>query len=137
VCGRVVRVIDFKQFAPHLLWVGNLSGTSDSLMLGSFPASLRNVNGSTRVICAWNNAWRGTWGLSPPVKFEIHLMAYIVIVGCKAQPRKLFNTENPVSLNQAGRQLFCKQYFRTIFEPYYQITNQLYQIIMVIIRKQV
>ena len=35
------------------------------------PFSLRNVGGSTHVsVCAWNNAWRVTWGLPPPVKLE-------------------------------------------------------------------
>jgi hypothetical protein len=32
-------------------------------------ASLRKVGGSTQVPARpWNNAWRGTWGLPPPIK---------------------------------------------------------------------
>ena len=40
-------------------------------MLGSYPAILRNIGGSTRVPAyAWNNAWRGTnaWSVPQPVK---------------------------------------------------------------------
>ena len=45
---------------PWLLWVWILPGIMDSLMWGSYPASLWNVSGSTQVpTFAWNNVQRG------------------------------------------------------------------------------
>jgi hypothetical protein len=52
----------------------------DSFMSGSYPASLRNVGGSTQVpVRAWNNARKGTWGLPPPVKLERRDMTYYTV----------------------------------------------------------
>jgi hypothetical protein len=62
---------------PSSLWVRIQTGTLDSFMWGSYPASLRNVSGSTQVpIRAWNNARKGTWGLPPPVRLERRDMTY-------------------------------------------------------------
>jgi hypothetical protein len=68
---------------PSLLWVRILTWTLDSFMWGSYPASLRNVGGSTQVpVRAWNNAWKGTWGRPPPVKLECRDMTYTVSMWC-------------------------------------------------------
>jgi hypothetical protein len=54
------------------MWVQILTGTLDSLMWGSYPASLWIVNGSTQVpIPAWNNERKVTWGLSPLEKLRL------------------------------------------------------------------
>ena len=46
-------------------------GTLDSFVWGSYPTSLRNVGGSTKVPArVWNNALRGTCDLPPPVKLQ-------------------------------------------------------------------
>jgi hypothetical protein len=59
---------------------------------GSYPASLRNVGGSTLVpVRAWNNARKGTWGLPPPVNLERRHMTYIVSVWRKTQSNKQTN----------------------------------------------
>jgi hypothetical protein len=61
----------------------------DSLMGGSYPASLRNVGGSTQVpVRAWNNARKGTWGLPPPVKLERRDMTYTVSMRRKTQNKQ-------------------------------------------------
>jgi hypothetical protein len=58
-------------------------------MEGSYPASLRNVAGSTRVpVRVWNNVRKGTWGLPPPVKLERLDMTYIVWMWCKTQNKQ-------------------------------------------------
>jgi hypothetical protein len=55
-------------------------------MWGNYPASLGNVGGSTQVpVRAWNNARKGTWGLSPPVKLERRDMTYTVSMWRKTQ----------------------------------------------------
>jgi hypothetical protein len=64
----------------------------DSFMWGSYPASLRNVGGSTRVpVRAWSNAQKRTWGLPPPVKLERRQMTYTVSVWRKTQSNKCFD----------------------------------------------
>jgi hypothetical protein len=51
--------------------------------------SLRNVGGSTQVtVRAWNNARKGTWGFSPPVKLERRHMTFTVSVWPKTQSNK-------------------------------------------------
>jgi hypothetical protein len=63
--------------------------TLDSLMWGSYPASLRNVVGSTQVpVPAWNNARKGTWRFSPPVKLKRRHMTNTVSVWRKTQSNK-------------------------------------------------
>jgi hypothetical protein len=58
-------------------------------MWGSYPASLRNVGGSTQVpVRAWNNARKGTWGLPPPVKLERRDMTYTVSMWRKTQNKQ-------------------------------------------------
>jgi hypothetical protein len=65
------------------------SGTLDSFMWGSYPASLRNVGGSTRVpVHAWNNARKGVWGLPPQVKLERRHMTSTMSVWRKTQLNK-------------------------------------------------
>jgi hypothetical protein len=54
-------------FEPHRCRVRIPTWTLDSFMWGSYPASLRNVGGPTRVLRVWNNARKG---LPPPVKLE-------------------------------------------------------------------
>jgi hypothetical protein len=62
-------------------------------MWGSYPASLRNVNGSTQVpVRAWNNARKGTWGLPPPVKLERRNITYTVLMWCKTQNKQTNKT---------------------------------------------
>jgi hypothetical protein len=58
-----------------------MTGILNFFMLGSYPAGLLHVGGSTQVpICAWNNVWNNTWGLPPPVKLESRNMTYIMLV---------------------------------------------------------
>ena len=50
------------------LWVRNDIGLLYFIMSGNYPASERNVGGSTQVPgCVWYNVWSVTQGL-PPVK---------------------------------------------------------------------
>jgi hypothetical protein len=59
------------------------------LVWGSYPASLRNVGGSTQApVRAWNNARKGTWGLPQPVKLESRHMTYTVSMWRKTQWNK-------------------------------------------------
>ena len=52
VLGQVVRVVYLES--PLYVWIP--SGTLDSLIWGSYPASLRNIDGSTQMPTrAWNN----------------------------------------------------------------------------------
>jgi hypothetical protein len=45
---------------------------------------LRNISGSVQVpVSAWNNEWKGTLGLPPPVKLEQLHMTYTVLVDLK------------------------------------------------------
>jgi hypothetical protein len=61
-------------------------------MSGSYLASLRNVGGSTQVpVRAWNNARKGAWGLSLPVKQERRHMIYNESVWRKTQLNKQTN----------------------------------------------
>jgi hypothetical protein len=61
-------------------------------MWGLYPASLRNVGGSTQVaVRAWNNARKGTWGLPPPVKLERRQMTYTVPVWRKNLIKQTYN----------------------------------------------
>jgi hypothetical protein len=63
-----------------------------------YPASLRNVGGSTQVpVRAWNNARKGTWGLPPPVKLERRDMTYTVSMWRKTQ-NKQTNKQKPKML---------------------------------------
>jgi hypothetical protein len=81
-----VMICFLGEFFDISLWVQILTGTLDSFMWGSYPASLRNVGGSTQVpVRAWNNARRGTWGLPPPVKLERRDMTYTVSMWRKTQ----------------------------------------------------
>jgi Flp pilus assembly protein TadB len=73
----------------------------DSFMWGSYPASLRNVAGSTRVpVGAWNNAQRGTWGLPLPVKLERRDMTYTVLMWRNTQ-----NKTNKILLHYVNKNL--------------------------------
>jgi hypothetical protein len=74
---------------PSPLWVWIPRGILDFFIWGSYPASLRNVSGSTWVpISAWNNARKGTWGRPPPVKLERRNMTYTVSLWHKTQSNK-------------------------------------------------
>jgi hypothetical protein len=89
----VVKVVDFK---PHALTAVGSNPDRDFgfFMWGSYPASLRNVGGSTQVpVRAWNNAWKGTWGLPPPVKLERPQMTYTVSMWRKTQSNKQNKTK--------------------------------------------
>ena len=62
------------------------------------PASLQKIHVSVQVpIFAWNNALRGTWGISPPVKLESPYITFIVLVQRKTRPKNL-----KMSLNDLG-----------------------------------
>ena len=77
------------------------NATSDLrfFMWGCYPASLRNIDGSTQVPArAWNNAWRDTWGLPPPVKLEVAI--YPLQCWCDVNP-------NPINWTE----IFTKQLF--------------------------
>jgi hypothetical protein len=74
----------FKPLAPHRCGFRIPTGTMDSFMWGSYPASVRNVVASTQVpVPAWNNARKGTWGLPPPVKLECRRMCR-----CDVKPKQ-------------------------------------------------
>jgi hypothetical protein len=77
---------------PSPLWVRIPTGTLDSFMWGSYPASLRNVGGSTQVpVRAWKNARKGTWGLPPPVTPERRDMTFTVSMWRKTQNKQTKN----------------------------------------------
>jgi hypothetical protein len=58
-------------------------------MRGSFPASLRDVGGSTQLpIRALNNERKGTWGIPPPLKLERRDMTYTVSMWRKTQSKQ-------------------------------------------------
>jgi hypothetical protein len=66
-CSTEQGMSVLQNTSLSLLWVWILTGTLNSFMWGSYSASLQNVGGSTQVpVCAWNNAWKDTWGLLPP-----------------------------------------------------------------------
>ena len=70
---RVFRIFDIESLAPHCCGFESRQGDLDSFMRGSYPSSLWNVDGSTRVpACARNNKHRLIWGLPQPVKLESH-----------------------------------------------------------------
>jgi hypothetical protein len=75
----------FNKYATSPLWVRIPTGTLDSFMCGSYPASLRNIGGSTKVPV---RARRGTWGLPSPVKLKRRQMTYSVSVWLKPQFNK-------------------------------------------------
>ena len=76
---KFVRVVDLESVVPQ--WVGASQGTLDSFMWASYPASLRNIGGSTEAHArAWNNAQRGTWGLPPLLKLECYHIIFTVLV---------------------------------------------------------
>jgi hypothetical protein len=54
-------------------------------MWRSYPASFRNLGGSTQVPV---RAWNGTWGVPPPVKLERRQMTYTVSVWRKTQNKQ-------------------------------------------------
>jgi hypothetical protein len=90
-----VKLIDINYInwlqttCPSPLWVRIPTGTWDSFMWGSYPASLRNVAGSTRVpVRVWYNARKGTWGLSLTVKQERRDMTYTVSMWRKTQNKQ-------------------------------------------------
>jgi hypothetical protein len=57
-------------------------------MWGSYPASLRNVGGSTQVpVRTWNNARKG---LPPPVNFERRNMTYTVSMWRKTKNKQTY-----------------------------------------------
>jgi hypothetical protein len=59
-------------------------------MWRSYPASLRNVGGSTQVpVRAWNNARKGIWGLPSPVKLERRQITFTVSMWRKTQNKSL------------------------------------------------
>jgi hypothetical protein len=60
--------------------------TLNYFMWGSYPASLRNVGGSTQVpVHAWNNARKGTWGLSPS---KLKRRDKPILFRCDVKPNK-------------------------------------------------
>ena len=88
VSGRVFKVTDLRITCPSSVWVWIPSGTLESFMWGSYPASLWNVGGTTQVpACAWNNARRGTWSLPPQEKLESRHITFAVLVQHKT-PKK-------------------------------------------------
>jgi hypothetical protein len=75
-------VIAIETLIIHVL-------TSVLNVVGSYPASLRNVGGYTQVLVrALYNDQRGTWSLPPPVKLERRHMTYTVSVWRKTQSNK-------------------------------------------------
>jgi hypothetical protein len=95
----ILNLTRFYRTSPSPLWVRIPTGTLDSFMWGSYPASLRNVGGSTQVpVRAWNNARKGTWGLPPPVKLERRDMTYTVSMWRKTQ-NKQTNKNLPYKYN--------------------------------------
>jgi hypothetical protein len=88
---------------PSLLWFRIPTGTLDSFMWGSCPASLQNVSGSTQVpVCAWNNAWKNIWGLPPPVKLERRHATYSESVWHYTQSNKQTNIVIYVGQSEIG-----------------------------------
>ena len=79
---RLVRIVDLESLAAHRLGFESRKGLRIlSCESAIYAASLQNVGGSTQVsVHAWNNAWRGVWGLPPPVKMETRHITYIVLV---------------------------------------------------------
>jgi hypothetical protein len=76
------------------------TGTLDSFMWGSYPASLRNVGGSTQVpVCAWNNPRKDTWDIPPPVKLERRDMTYTVSMWRKTQNKQTNKHMGKCTLN--------------------------------------
>jgi hypothetical protein len=120
VLGRVVKVVDFKPLAPQ-----SCTDTLDSFMWGSYPASLRNVGGSTQVpVRAWNNARKGTWGPPPPVKLERRDMTCTVSMWRKTQNKqtnkqtnKAMCRNNAISVQNGGH-LWSKWFHLKIFLNY-------------------
>jgi hypothetical protein len=90
-------------------------------MWGSFPASLRNVGGSTQVpVRAWNNARKGTWGLPPIVKLERRNMTYTVSMWRKTQ-NKQTNKRTSVLLSNTSIRA-CLVFYKFPFTSSYQKT---------------
>jgi hypothetical protein len=59
------------------------------IMLVSYPASLRNVGGSTQVpVCARKYARKGIWAFPPPVKLERRHITYNMSAWRKTQLNK-------------------------------------------------
>jgi hypothetical protein len=58
----------------------SLQASSDSFMLESYPASLRDVGGSTWVpLNAWNNVQRGIGGLPPLGKLKVTIWPILLL----------------------------------------------------------
>jgi hypothetical protein len=74
---------------PILSFICHLNPDRDSFMWGSYPASLWNIGGSTPVpVNVWNNARRGTWGLPPPVSWNIAKWPILCWCDVKSNQRK-------------------------------------------------
>ena len=72
------------------LWVRIPPETSETVILGSYPATVRNVDCFTEVPArAWNNARRGTRGPPPPVVLEYRHITFRVLVQRKTQTKKI------------------------------------------------
>jgi hypothetical protein len=94
----------------------------DSFMWGSYQSSLQNVSGSTQVpICAWNNAWKGAWGLPPPEKLERRDMTYTVSMWRKTQNKQtnwsLYRYRNHSNSNLLAPIHWIQSRFWSILSP--------------------
>jgi hypothetical protein len=76
---------------PTQCW-SDLKLLTSKVILGGYPASVRNIAGSTKVpIRAQNNARKGTWGLSAPVMLKCRHMTYTVSMWHKTKSIKQTN----------------------------------------------
>jgi hypothetical protein len=102
ITGGLLSALSFSQegFCPpcHFWQEGFCRGGLLTYTLGSYPASLRNVGGSTQVpVRARNNTRKGTWGLPPPVKLECRNMTDAVSMWCKPKTNKQYSLYPPVT----------------------------------------
>jgi hypothetical protein len=90
--ASVIKVIDFKPFAPHRCGFESWQG----LWNIAFEEAIQLAYGTSVVLprcpfLPWNNAWKGTWGMLLPVKLERRNMTFTVSVRRKIQSIKQTN----------------------------------------------
>jgi hypothetical protein len=78
-----------QNSCPLPMWIRIPTGTFNNFMWKSFPASLQNVGGFTRVsVRAWNNARKYARCLPPPIKLERCHKNFTVSAWCKSKSNK-------------------------------------------------